>query len=397
VSQQSYNQIIIYYVNSWPGKNIVFLGGPEIKYLLLTTLLISIILITGCDTKTEMAAKQPTISPPAASGSQTVIPTASSISSELILEHYDGGFFTIEKPQGWNISTAGSGSTLAFCVTDPASLANRIFYFNEIGPVYLAEEQKTVDKNYMDMGGYKIQWFEMPVVNPLTPENFLANFHLIAQTEIATRFLQNMPTIEGIDIISAQEEPSPIPGGQTKTIRALFKQDEDLGEGIFYITVAPVIPLTGFPSGGIGYGFCLTGITSTKSDFINSQEKLTASLKSLNISQAYINACLNQQQQQLQGILKAGDTLSETSDIIMNVWENRSRSEDILSEKRSDSILGNDRVYNPETGTVYEVPLEFYDAYDTNRDQYNMNNLELLPENDWGLWTAPSQPGTMIN
>jgi hypothetical protein len=249
----------------------------------------------------------------------------------------------------------------------------------------------------MDMGGFPVAWFEMPVVKPLTPENYLSSFELIADTSIAKKFMQGFPELRDIEIISVVEEKSPLPGGQTKTIRALFQQNGELGEGMFYITVAPLIPLTGFASGGIGFGYVIIGITSIKSDFAYFQKTLIQSLRSLTISQSYIDNCLRQQQQQLQGILKAGNTLSETSDIIMDVWESRNRSDDIISEKRSDAILGNERVYNPDTGTVYEVPLGFYDEYNIHREQYNMDNLQLLPDNDWNLWTAPTESGGAIN
>ena len=377
------------------------------KRLLLILLTLAVTLMLGCDS-TSTTNPGPGTAPP------TSVPASSSVPAPtpapapsptptpqptpiLKLEGYNGGFFSIEKPVGWDIVTAGSCSTFAFCIRDKEHPANQIFYFNEVGPVYLADEQKVVDKNYMDMGGYPVTWFEMPVVKPLTPENFLANFHLIAKTSIARNFMPDLPELGDVEIISMAEETSPIPGGQTKTVRALFRQNGELGEGLFYITVAPLIPLTGMPSGGIGYGFCFTGITSVKSDFKYLQDTITQSLNSLNISQEYIDACLKQQQQQFQGILKAGKTLSETSDIIMDVWESRNRSDDIISEKRSDAILGNERVYNPDTGTVYDVPLGFYDEYNIRREQYNMDNLQLLPENDWDLWTAPTESGDKID
>lgn len=303
----------------------------------------------------------------------------------------------MKKPVDWDIVTAGSCSTFAFCIRDKEHPANQIFYFNELGPVYLAEEQKTIDKNYVNMGGSLPSWFEMPVVDPLTPENYLSSFELIADTSIAKKFMQGFPELRDIEIISMVEETSPIAGGQTKTIRALFQQGGELGEGLFYITVAPLIPLTGFAWGGTGYGYVITGITSVKSDFTYYQETLAQSLNSLDISQSYVDDCLKQQQQQVVGILKAGKTLSETSDIIMDVWENRSRSDDIITEKRSDAILGTERVYNPDTGTVYEVPLGFYDEYNIHREQYHMDNLQLLPDSDWNLWTAPTEPGDDIN
>ena len=367
------------------------------KILLIILLVLVAVLIPGCNpTSTLTPSQEPvTSTPPQSSVTSTTRPAAS-ITSQVLpalkLEDYNGGFFSIKKPVGWEIVTAGACSTFSFCIKDKVNPANRIFYFNEVGPVYLAEEQKTVDKNYMNMGGFPVQWFEMPVVNPLTPENFLANFHLIAQTDIARNFMPGLPELGNIEVISTVEEISPIPGGQTKTVRALFRQDGELGEGLFYITVAPLIPLTGMPSGGIGYGFCFAGITSVKSDFKYYQETLTGSLSSLNLSQAYIDNCLRQQQQQWEGVLRAGKTLSETSDIIMDVWESRNRSDDILSEKRSDVMLGRVRVYDPDTGTVYETPLDFYDRYDVNRKKYNMDNLQLLPENDWNLWTAPAEP-----
>lgn len=372
------------------------------KKQLLVILLPAIILLSGCDSTSAISTEPKTaLSVSATVSSSVPAPVPTPISSKTVvplpvpslkLDDYDGGFFTIKKPADWSIVTAGYGSTLAFNLRDKENPVNRIFYFNEVGPVYLAEKQKTIDKNYMDMGGYKVQWFEMPVVDPLTPENFLANFQLISQTQIAKNFMADMPELENIDIIAISEEMSPISGGQTKTIRALFRQDGELGEGLFYLTVAPLIPVTGMPSGGIGYGFCFAGITSVKSNFKYYQETLTQSLNSLNISQEYVDAVLKAQQQQLQGILRAGNTLAETSDIIMDVWENRSRSDDIISEKRSDVMLGNERVYDPDTGTVYEVPLGFYDDYNISREKYKMDNLQLLPDNNWDLWTAPTDP-----
>ena len=311
----------------------------------------------------------------------------------LKLEDYNSGFFSIKKPVGWNLVTAGSCSTFAFCIKDSEHPTNRSFYFNELGPVYLAEEQRTVDKNYVGRGGSLPPWFEMPVVNPLTPENFLSKFELIAETDIARKFMQNFPELKNIEIISVEEKESPLPGGKTKTIRALFRQGGDLGEGLFYVTVAPLIPLTGYAWGGTGFGYVIIGITSVKSDFRYLQETLTQSLRSLNISQSYIDNCLKQ----ALGILKAGQTLSETSDIIMSSWEDRKKVDDIISEKRSDAMLGNERVYNPETGTVYDVALDFYNDYNLHRERYKMNNLQALPDADWNLWTAPTESGDAIN
>ena len=311
---------------------------------------------------------------------------AVSATSKLKMEKFEGGFFSINKPKGWNIITAGTCASFSFLIQDPSESLRQIFYFGEVGPVYLNVQQKQIDQQYVSMGGYPVGWIDMPVVNPLTPGGFLSNFHVIAKSQAARQFMPDCPKLENIKIISRKSEPCPIPGGSTELLRALFTKNGKLGEGLFLITVAPMLPYTGNPGGGIGYGFLVTGITAPKKEFENIEESLVNSIKSFWISQDYVNNCLRQQTSTYAGILKAGKTLNETSDIIMKGWEARNKSEDILSEKWSDAILGKERLYDPLTGKVYEFENGFYDKYNHNREEYNMNKLELLPEDDYNLW-----------
>jgi hypothetical protein len=311
----------------------------------------------------------------------------------LKLEKFDGGFFSIDKPKGWEIITAGACSDFAFLIRDTSEPLRQIFYFGEVGPVYMSEQQKQLDYQYINMGGYPIAWIEMPVVSPLTPSNFLAQFHLIAQTRIAQNFMSQCPKLENLQIISAVSQQSPISGGSTELVRALFTEGGNLGEGLFLVTVAPFMPFTGGPGGGNAYGLLITGITAPKGEFRDIENILVKSVESFTISQSYVDNCLRQQASTYAGILKAGKTLSETSDIIMQGWENRNKSDDIIAEKRSDAILEKERVYDPETGEVYMFENGFYDKYNINRDRYEMNNLQPLPENNYDLWMEASLDG----
>jgi len=309
------------------------------------------------------------------------------------LEAYSGGFFTIQKPSGWAIQTAGQCSTFAFLIRDTGNPLRQMFHFGEVGPVYLDPRQKHIDMQYMRMGGYPVNWIEMPVVKPLTPDNFLAQFHLIARTHIAQVFMPACPTLDRLQIISSTPQPSPITGATTALVRALFLKNGNVGEGLFSITVAPLQPVTGNPGGGIGYGFLVTGICAPKKEFKKWQQTLAQSIASYTLSRDYVNQCLQQQAAAYQGILRAGKTLRETSDMIMRGWENRNKTYDILAEKRSDVILGKERLYNPDTNEVYEFENGFYDRYDTRRNQYEMNNLKLLRGNQYDLWTTPTLDG----
>jgi len=304
----------------------------------------------------------------------------------LKLESFDGGSFSIDKPQGWRVITAGACADFAFLIRDPSEPLRQIFFFGEVGPVYLSEQQKQIDYQYMNMGGYPVTWIEMPVVNPLTPDNFLAQFHLIARTQIAQSFMPQCPRLENLQIISKAKQPSPISGGSTQLVRALFTQGGKLGEGLFLVTVAPVLPFTGGPGGGLGYGFSITGITAPKREFRDIENLLVKSVGSYTISQSYVNNCLAQQASTYAGILKAGKTLSETSDIIMQGWENRNKVHDILAEKTSDAILGKERLYDANTGEVYEFENGFYDKYQLDQNRYEMNKLQPLPGDNHDLW-----------
>nr|CBH36737.1 hypothetical protein BSM_02140 [uncultured archaeon] len=305
---------------------------------------------------------------------------------EITLEKFDGGFFSTDKPKGWNIYTAGVCSEFAFLIRDDEEPSRQIFYFGLVGPVYMSEEQKQIDYQYMNMGGYAISWIEMPVVDPLTPQNFLSQFHFIVQTEVAQSFMPQAPKLENLQIISTTSQYSFIAGGETELIRAIFVQDGKVVEGLFLVTVAPFMPYTGGPGGGNACGLQIIGITSPEREFRELENTLVTSVQSFTITQSYVDNCMRQQAETYAGILKAGKTLSEASDIIMDGWEKRNKVDDITAKKRSDAILSKERAYDPETGNVYEFDSGFYEKYNINREKYEMNNLKPLPGDDWDIW-----------
>ena len=83
--------------------------------------------------------------------------------------------------------------------------------------------------------------------------------------------------------------------------------------------------------------------------------------------------------------------------MIFDGWQNRSHASDIIAEKGSDAILGVDRVYDPSTNQVYQVPVDWYANYDTHRGKYTMNDLQLLPPDNYELWTSAPADGSVIH
>ncbi len=296
----------------------------------------------------------------------------------LRLTTWTDGAVSMDVPVNWNIYTGGQCATKSILARDPSTELKQVFYFSEAGPVYTSQESKQRDQNYVAMGGNKLSYFESPVVNPLTAENYLKNFGAFAITSLFQQAFPEVPVMTDIKIISKKEitdKPHYVTDG--KLIRAEFKQGGKSGEGYFHIITADL-------GMGFGYGMMFVGMTAPKGLLDLITPSLKKSLESYVISQEYVSACLQAQNKAAAGILKAGRILSQSSDTIMEVWENKLESEQRMSEKYSDAILGSSRLYNPQTDEVYVVTPEFYDFYQIHNTEFEKNYLQEMPNDKWG-------------
>ena len=206
------------------------------------------------------------------------------------LEEFNAGFFSIDKPKGWAVNVAGSCSTFSFLVQDKVNPLRKIFYFGLVGPFYMSVEQKQIDWQYLKM--YPPAWFDMPVVNPLTPANFLTQFYLVAQSQVVQMLMPQCPKLENLQIISVYPVQSWISGGSTQVINAVFTENGNFAEGLFLVTVAPFMPFTGYPNGGNAYAYWFTGITAPRNEFRQIVPLLNKSLGSFTIEKWYRDHCL---------------------------------------------------------------------------------------------------------
>jgi hypothetical protein len=186
------------------------------------------------------------------------------------------------------------------------------------------------------------------------------------------------------------------PNGSSALVRGLFVDHDNVGEGQLLGSVWVYWPFSGIPGGGIGYGSIILGVTAPKHEFAHLEATLVASLESFTMPQSYVDWCIAQQSQLWGAVAREGQTLSETSDMIFEGWESRSHTSDIIAEQGTDAFRGVERVYDPSTSQVYEVPAGWYATYDLHRGDYSMNDLQLLPDDDWQLWTSPTADGSVI-
>ena len=323
---------------------------------------------TEIDTGKDIKEKQQTIN-------KTSIGTVAK--TELLqLVRWEDYSISINIPEGWNIYTGGECSTRSVLVRDPNSELKQLFYFSEAGPVYTSNKMKENDKSYMEMGGSKVIWFESPVVDPLNCENFLINFGTLARTPFFQQAFPEVPLLDEVKIISSKSIDNSLPYvSDEKLIRAEFKQNSKLGEGYFHIVTANVI--------GLGYATMFIGITAPRGLLDLIVPSLLRSIKSFEVKQEYIDSCIEAQNEAAAAALEAGRILGSSADTIMEVWRNKLESEERISEKQSDAILGYSRLYNPETDEVYEVTPEFYEYYINNSSEFEINYLQEMPDDKW--------------
>ena len=314
------------------------------------------------------------------------------------LQAFDNGAFSMQIPAGWNMAVAGDCTSLAFVLQDPREPLRKILYFGLAGPVYQSQMQRQIDYQCMQMGAMPIQWFDMPVVDPLTPENLLANFSQLASSQLAQQFMPGLPRLDGFHVISSTPQPCYLnaPGAMSSLVRGLFVENGRVAQGLFSLTTAPFMPSMGGPGGGTAYGYMLSGITAPKGEMEALQPLLMKSLSSFSLHPSYVQGCMARSQAAFQSVMRAGKILSETSDLITRSWEDRNRRDDIMAEKRSDAMLGKERLYDPGTGEVYEFGNGFYDQYRLNPQAYRNSDLQPLPEGDHNLWSAPTLDGARV-
>jgi len=313
----------------------------------------------------------------------------------LALELYDTGFYSLRKPKGWDVRTAGSCTTLAFVARDPAQPLRQVFYFGTLGPFYRSAERKQFDQTAAHGDPAIIPWVDAPVVTPLSPEGFVRAWPQLARMHAATAFMADFPSMDEAQVVGSTAQPALLPEGQTALLRLVFRQGDAVGEGQLLATVTPFMG-----SSGLAYANLVLGATAPAGGFEAIEARLVEALDSFAITQGYFDFCLRQQQAAWGAVAAAGRTLSEASDIVAEGWQARSRAEDVTAYKGIDAYRGEERLYDPTTGTVYLADAGWYEQH---RDALEFKGLEALDgaslptETLWSLYRAPARPQSEIH
>ena len=295
--------------------------------------------------------------------------------------------FTFEKTTNWTLSQSGECDTLTLFLHNPAEPLQQLFFFPRFGPVYMTQEQKSSDMQYETISGQSLHRLDMPVIQPLNPENFSRFIPQVLQMQTMRDFMAERPGIKIVEpiVVTPQKKALEYVDTQTAIIRILFVQNNRLGEGLIAITTVPSPEYRNAPGGGIGMGYLLYGLTAPKGELTARLPALLAAGRSFKLGTEYEKKCRKARAEDMPMLLPDGASLSPVLNAMATLWEKRQPVEDMAAEKKADGLRSVERLYLPATGEVYEFPMGFSPEYLSNPGQYTLPGLQPLPD-DPVLW-----------
>ena len=160
-------------------------------------------------------------------------------------------------------------------------------------------------------------------------------------------------------------------------LRADFTDSGKAGEGMFSASVvdfgstAIAAGMNGYmlqqADGGYYMAYNVMAVTAAKDTFIEWESVLTDCMKTLQYSDSFVSSTNQASNEKVALSQQISRNFNQTMDGIMSSWENRNKSQDIISQKQSDATLGYERVYDTETNEIYRATNGFTDVYDGSR------------------------------
>ncbi len=291
-----------------------------------------------------------------------IIPSEASLVQYV--EYRDpSGYFSMEIPKGWKVETGlpptGEIDLISYAITlyDPQKSDRRTYFNLNCTAGLKSKEAKDWFIYYYGTGNYFAQ---LPVLPSVDAEGF---FTMAGD-------------IYGYSDFSITEKLQGMAGAEILTANCVSAATGEDLSGVFTVMLSdfPYMvqkDMFDYSKGTIDVGFVNAfGIvyeTAPSSEWLDWQPVLEHCLSTVSFSKGFHSQRQQLWKQVMGTVQYIAQTGNEISDMIMDSWEKRNTSDDILSQKRSDATLGYERVYDTELGEYYKAENGFSDWYDGER------------------------------
>ena len=286
--------------------------------------------------------------------------------SQIELEDYSTNDFSIKKPKGWKVETLGDYIHYTIKVYNPNNPLYQFFFNMKTEGYNKSEDAKKWQQTYYPNNIFA----KTSVIASKDTEGFYKIFNDMGSLNNTSTF--TFPVLTDFTVSENLGKGSL--GGDM--LRATFKDvNGKEGEGIFTAYVydpGPYYVNENIMSGkkiDIQYlnVYDAIFITTPKDEFIDWEEILNTICSSLTFTDTFINGFYKEQDAVMKNFQEIRAIGNEISDGIMDSWNKRNKSFDIMSQKQSDATLGYERVYDTETNEIYKAYNGFTDDYDGKR------------------------------
>ena len=286
--------------------------------------------------------------------------------NKIEFEDYTTNEFSIKKPKGWKVETLGDYIHYTIRIYNPNNPLYQFFFNMKTEGYNKSEDAKKWQQKYYPNNMFA----KTSVIATKDTLGFYKIFNDLGTLNNTSTF--TFPTLT--DFIVSENLGKGSLGGDM--LRASFKDSKGKdGEGIF--TAYVYDPGAYYVNENIMSGkkidiqylivYDTIFITAPKDEFIDWEDTLNTICSSLTFTDTFINGFNQQQDAVMKNFQEIRAIGNEISDGIMDSWNKRNTSFDIMSQKQSDAILGYERVYDTETNEIYKAYNGFTDDYDGKR------------------------------
>jgi hypothetical protein len=296
---------------------------------------------TNATTKqaTVATTKQPTVAPTEKTTASTTKPTTAAPTKQttiqpnpavgLKLKNYVGGFFSVQLPEGWQISTVGQYVTFGFRAWDPKNPDYQIFYYGKCEPFLKSNATKQYYKdNAASLSAnttYKM-YAAAPALDPMTVESLLYRFNDWATFANSFGIVHQFTNFQNLKVsaripYSTYFAPYATDEG---LVMATFKSEK--GSNCVAKFGASIISAGSYPLTATIDTFPLavyniSGVMAPQETFNDVEQILTQAAFSLRFTQAYTNAAVALTQAGTADALYANAVVQYVFDVANAAWD----------------------------------------------------------------------------
>ena len=291
--------------------------------------------------------------------------------AKIEYEKYDNGLVSFEYPKGWKVEIAPFDYIhYSFKMYNPDNPTYMLLYCMKLEGALKSEKARQVFASLYPSSPFG----QIAAIDPQTTEGFYNVWYKNAEYNNTSSnveyfpLLKNFQTIEkiGTDMVGGDILRASFTDSNGKDAQGIFTAAVK-SIGTYYISENAFNPFGPQVDVSPLNTYNIMFMTAPKDDFINWQSILDHCLGTVQFSSSFMSG-FNQEEDSVLKTVQANQQIyDQISDMIMDSWEKRNNSYDIISQKQSDATLGYERVYDTETGEIYKAYNGFTDDYSGER------------------------------